>query len=363
MASNGQEYKLKILDTAGADEYAHLRDGWIRSNEGFIMVYSISSKVSFARIQRLYNEIQQVKKRRYISSQVPVLLVGNKVDMAEREVSLLEGKEMARKLGCAFVEASAKDDKNVKESFDIIVMQLRTLSIELELLDDLVHSGSEWHDLLNNLEAKANTNALVPVQAMNVATEQLDTKKMSILQFIHVKVSTLQLPGFAKRQRSFPDINTCQAPSTSQSLPVLSQRKANSVDGGISQTSEHPGLSVLEGNYNSQVQKAFEDILKFLSRFGGKIRRIENQAKLTKIMAHGDYSARFGCSEIKDIEGMATVEEVDEMDITQVKKALVKCQKLCEDAAFEAMRREVGDKIQQMKDEFARMIETIAKHR
>lgn len=87
---NNQRYTLNILDTVGAYEYLHLRDKSIRANEGFILIYSISSRPSFTQIQGLYNQIQQVKKPLYphASSQVPIMLVGNKIDIVKREVSL-----------------------------------------------------------------------------------------------------------------------------------------------------------------------------------------------------------------------------------------------------------------------------------
>jgi small GTP-binding protein len=202
----GQKCKLEILDTAGADSYIHLRDGWIRSNKGFILVYSISSKSSFIRIQGLYDEIQKVKKSShpYTSSQVPIIIVGSKADIAKREVSLLEGKEMARILGYRFFESSAKDGGNIEKSFYTIMRQLQKLRKEKTLLDNLIDLLPQWYNLVRNLEseisllqielAKANTSALAPVYAMNIATEQLGAKKLPTLQRFHVKLPTLHLP-------------------------------------------------------------------------------------------------------------------------------------------------------------------------
>ena len=63
--------------------------------------------------------------------------------------------------------------------------------------------------------------------------------------------------------------------------------------------------------------------------------------------------------EIRDNEGTPTVGKVDEMD---VEKAICECQKLCETAAFEVLRRgESRCRIQKMKEEFVRMIEMVAK--
>ncbi|KZZ87867.1 Ras small monomeric GTPase RasB [Ascosphaera apis ARSEF 7405] len=139
---DGQSCMLEVLDTAGQEEYIALRDQWIRDGEGFILVYSITSRASFSRMQRFYQQIQLVKESSmgtspsggsYLSSsgpmpssRVPVMLVGNKLDKTvERVVSLQEGQALAKQLGCEFTEASAKTNANVEKAFFDIVRVLR----------------------------------------------------------------------------------------------------------------------------------------------------------------------------------------------------------------------------------------------
>lgn len=131
---------LEVLDTAGQEEYTALRDQWIRDGEGFVLVYSISSRSSFTRIQRFHHQIQRVKEASASSPSypgspmsssappgaVPIMLVGNKSDrVTEREVSTQEGQHLARELGCEFVEASAKNCINVEKAFYDVVRLLR----------------------------------------------------------------------------------------------------------------------------------------------------------------------------------------------------------------------------------------------
>lgn len=131
---------LEVLDTAGQEEYTALRDQWIRDGEGFVLVYSISSRSSFTRIKRFHHQIQRVKESCTSSPSypgppisaaspqmpVPVMLVGNKSDrVTEREVSTQEGHALARELGCEFVEASAKNCINVEKAFYDVVRILR----------------------------------------------------------------------------------------------------------------------------------------------------------------------------------------------------------------------------------------------
>jgi len=136
---------LEVLDTAGQEEYTALRDQWIRDGEGFVLVYSISSRSSFARIHQFHKQIQRVKESSQSGSPTypgsplsassmgggsygpaPVMLVGNKCDrVTEREVSTQEGSALAKELGCDFVEASAKNCINVERAFYDVVRQLR----------------------------------------------------------------------------------------------------------------------------------------------------------------------------------------------------------------------------------------------
>jgi len=147
---------LEVLDTAGQEEYTALRDQWIRDGEGFVLVYSISSRSSFTRIPRFHNQILRVKESAGAGANapiggyappygggggggsgfgggggaggVPIMLVGNKSDrVTEREVSTQEGHALARELGCEFVEASAKNSVNVERAFYDVVRLLRRL--------------------------------------------------------------------------------------------------------------------------------------------------------------------------------------------------------------------------------------------
>ncbi|RYO78649.1 hypothetical protein DL766_000056 [Monosporascus sp. MC13-8B] len=137
---DGQACMLEVLDTAGQEEYTALRDQWIRDGEGFVLVYSISSRSSFSRIKRFHHQIQRVKESTTASptypgspitasaptAPVPIMLVGNKSDrVTEREVSTQEGHALARELGCEFVEASAKNCINVEKAFYDVVRILR----------------------------------------------------------------------------------------------------------------------------------------------------------------------------------------------------------------------------------------------
>jgi small GTP-binding protein len=106
---------LDILDTAGQEEYSAMRDSYMRTGQGFVLVYSITDPSSCEDCMTIHEQLLRSKD----SDEVPLVLVGNKCDLEEeRAVSKQEGKSMAEKFGdCKFLESSAKACINVEEIF------------------------------------------------------------------------------------------------------------------------------------------------------------------------------------------------------------------------------------------------------
>ena len=118
---------LDILDTAGQEEYSAMRDQYMRTGEGFLCAYAITSRSSFDEIQGFHEQICRVKD----SDRVPVIIVGNKCDLeSERQVSASEGEELAKSFNVPFLETSAKTRVNVEEAFYQLVREIRTMKKE-----------------------------------------------------------------------------------------------------------------------------------------------------------------------------------------------------------------------------------------
>ena len=104
---------LEILDTAGEEEYSAMRDQYMRVGEGFLVVYSITDKSSFAEMTQLIQHVLRVKELDY----APMVIAGNKCDLEpERQVEILAGEKVAAKYQAAFFETSAKFAVNVDEA-------------------------------------------------------------------------------------------------------------------------------------------------------------------------------------------------------------------------------------------------------
>eukprot|EP01087_Luapelamoeba_hula_P018571 TRINITY_DN59_c0_g1_i1.p1 TRINITY_DN59_c0_g1~~TRINITY_DN59_c0_g1_i1.p1 ORF type:complete len:188 (+),score=36.32 TRINITY_DN59_c0_g1_i1:95-658(+) len=113
---------LEILDTAGTEQFTAMRDLYMKNGQGFVLVYSIIALSTFNDLPDLREQILRVKD----TEQVPMVLVGNKCDLAEqRAISQDQGQSLASRFGsCSFLESSAKAKTNVDQIFFDLIRQI-----------------------------------------------------------------------------------------------------------------------------------------------------------------------------------------------------------------------------------------------
>jgi len=112
---------LDIFDTAGQEVFSAVRDQYMRTGDGFLVVYSITLQDSFDEAINLHEHILQIKD----THTAPFVLVGNKADLEDaREVPTDRGKSLSAELKCPFFETSAKTNMNVAEAFQALVKEV-----------------------------------------------------------------------------------------------------------------------------------------------------------------------------------------------------------------------------------------------
>ncbi|KFZ09250.1 hypothetical protein V501_05656 [Pseudogymnoascus sp. VKM F-4519 (FW-2642)] len=131
---------LDVSDTitpTDAEMEHYLRAGWehqIRHADAALLVYSITSRESFVRVTALRDRMIGVSAAvredgggdevvgGARARPIQIVLVGNKSDRdVDREVTVKEGVELAERLGCGFVETSAKEGYNIDKAFHDLV--------------------------------------------------------------------------------------------------------------------------------------------------------------------------------------------------------------------------------------------------
>ena len=113
---------VEILDTAGTEQFASMRQLYISNGQAFALVYAVDDRASFEEVKEIYQQITEMKSPQMIS----VVLVGNKCDLDDRrEVEMWEGEEAAKEMcNAPFMETSAKEGTHVFKFFATLVMCL-----------------------------------------------------------------------------------------------------------------------------------------------------------------------------------------------------------------------------------------------
>ncbi|CAK9300937.1 unnamed protein product [Gordionus sp. m RMFG-2023] len=99
-----------------------MRDQYMRTGEGFLLVFAVNNAKSFEDINSYREQIKRVKD----AQNVPMVLVGNKCDLGTRALDLNLARDYASARSMPFVESSAKTRVGVDEAFFTLVRQIRT---------------------------------------------------------------------------------------------------------------------------------------------------------------------------------------------------------------------------------------------
>ena len=105
-----------------------------RKCNGIILTYDISNRDSFIHLQNIF-EIVELNT----TSDVRKILIGNKYDKSEREVTEDEGKKLADEFNINFFETSAKTGYNVNEAFECLIR-------------DILKNGKRTDEIISKLE-------------------------------------------------------------------------------------------------------------------------------------------------------------------------------------------------------------------
>lgn len=147
---NKSVVKLQIWDTMGQEQFMSINKSLLQKVHGIILLYDITDMGSFEHLDNWFKVIREVNEN------ANVILVANKCDMDDKRlISEEEGNKLATKNNISFVEASAKENINVTETFvkiaDEILSEAQKKSI---YFDDTLSDGKKRKSLAYKKQSK-----------------------------------------------------------------------------------------------------------------------------------------------------------------------------------------------------------------
>ena len=136
LPTSKKKVKLQIWDTAGQEKYMSMNKSLFQRVQGIILMYDITNRETFERLQIWLNLIKQM------TNEIPIILVGNKLDLEDSEehgriVEYNEGDDFANENEIDFFEVSAVSGANIDNVFISIAEKVlnslqseRLLSVE-----------------------------------------------------------------------------------------------------------------------------------------------------------------------------------------------------------------------------------------
>ena len=118
MSVGSGEFRVQLWDTAGQEKFRTISYSFYSRADGVLLVYDVTNRESLAHVKTWMDQI-----REKATKEVSVLLIGNKVDLADpRDLAL--GQETAQTYGIRLFLTSAKTGSNVEEAVEALVAEI-----------------------------------------------------------------------------------------------------------------------------------------------------------------------------------------------------------------------------------------------
>ena len=114
--------RIELWDTAGQEKFYSLTSGFFHNAQGIMVMFDVTCVNSFENVR---NWTESIKT--HLSSEInniPVIIIGNKIDLKERDVKTDEANKYCRELGFKYFETSAKTGENVDLTIKYLVKEV-----------------------------------------------------------------------------------------------------------------------------------------------------------------------------------------------------------------------------------------------
>ena len=150
-------FNLNIWDTAGEEKYHAMTPIFYRGAHGAIIIFDVTNRETFKRASKWFHELTQ-----FAEGNTKIILVGNKIDLPNREISREEANKLAKEYNCEFYEVSALEGFNVNEIFESL-----TISIYNQRKKNKIEKRMELMEIKSGNNANNNSNKKTKLNIIN----------------------------------------------------------------------------------------------------------------------------------------------------------------------------------------------------
>ncbi|KAK9529482.1 hypothetical protein VZT92_013571 [Zoarces viviparus] len=107
---------LQLWDTAGTERFQSLGTPLYRGAHCCMLVFDVTSTASFSALEQWRKEFL-IQGEPEDPQHFPFIVLGNKTDLSNREVSVSKALRWSEEMGAEYFEGSAKEDLDVEKPF------------------------------------------------------------------------------------------------------------------------------------------------------------------------------------------------------------------------------------------------------
>lgn len=152
--NDGQSLRLQIWDLAGQQKFSNIREAFYKGTDGVILVFDVSNPSTADKLVDWINEI-----RKSVQEPVPIILVGNKIDLRSdiECLSTEKGKELAQLLSQTFnnpfqfIESSAKTGENIENIFESVAKEVIRFNSNDSINENIIQSFENYFKDVKNI--------------------------------------------------------------------------------------------------------------------------------------------------------------------------------------------------------------------
>ena len=121
-------YKLTLCDTAGQNRFNSMQKHLYKNQNGVLLLFDVTNEESFNKVTYWINDFKDYSNK-YITNEgekvidIPLYLIGNKIDLPNRVISKEKAETQAKLLGMKYFEVSCKINMNIPEVMAKMIME------------------------------------------------------------------------------------------------------------------------------------------------------------------------------------------------------------------------------------------------